>query len=94
MCSFPKGVTSALAWMNVFVDEDLPKAYEVWTTAMINKQPVKFEARLSTPWKPPFHVEGESDEGPTWISAAIYPDISEDGEVIGGTGCIIDISGK
>lgn len=92
MCSFPKGVTSALAWMNVFVEEDLPKAYEVWERSMVNKLPSKFEARFKTIWRPPFHVDGEPDEGPTWISAAIYPDLSEDGEVIGGTGCIMDIS--
>ncbi|KAL1310499.1 hypothetical protein AAFC00_000785 [Neodothiora populina] len=92
MCSFPKGVTSALAWMNVFLEEDLPKAYEVWETTMIQARPMKFEARFKTPWKPPFHVDGEADEGPTWISATIYPDLSEEGVVTGGTGCIQDIS--
>lgn len=80
--------------MNVFLDEDLSKAQKVWESCVTEKQAVQFDARFKKRWRPPFKVEGEPEDTHTHIFAAVYPDLSEEGDVIGAVACVIDISGK
>lgn len=93
LTSYPRGVTSALAWIKVWSDADQPNLYGVWQTLQTTKGEVKYQGQFHAKWKPPFHTEGEPEESNIWIQSHTFPTFDENGQMSGACGCLYDISG-
>lgn len=82
-----------MSWFNLFAEEDLPKLTAEWAKLSVG-EPVNFEIRLRKPWERPKFIPHEAGEDvePTWVIAAGYAEMNDDGKTIRYiAGCIVDI---
>lgn len=74
-----------LSWTNANFEDDQKYFASKWEELITEKETITLEARMRTPW------EGEigsiRQKILRWILASVYPEVSEDGELLSVVGC-------
>lgn len=90
-----KSTASGVTWASEVDSQDLQLIEEQWIKLTKDAQPVSFEVRLRTEWRPPgaeLVSSKRSTAERTWILSAAYPEFDANRNVIGVAGCFTDIS--
>ena len=89
MTRYPREKAVGNDWIDCVVDEDRPKAWEIWTKMMTLKCPISTEFRFKTPYK-----DKTGHTGYTWVLASASPEKDEDGNIKRVFGSVTDISSQ
>lgn len=74
-----------LSWANTILDDDRDYLRSKWEELLAQKTTVTLEVRMQTEWEG--DVGGSVIKIPRWILASIYPEVSEEGELLSFMGC-------
>lgn len=91
---YPRHRTNAMEWVKVFDEDEMSRVLDIWKRVIMDQEAVYFEAKLKRHWKPPPGDVRASEVFPVWISAYTCPEVSEEGEIIGASGVLTDITEK
>lgn len=86
--------SAAMSWMNAVVEEDVPLVADKWWNLSRDLNPTSFEIRLKRPWRATDNADESARLDCTWVLAAAYPVMAEDGSFTGVTGTLTDISSQ
>jgi PAS domain-containing protein len=81
------------AWGALIDDEYAPMGQAKFTALLETKQHQSFELRLKRTWNAPSQRFDDSvpEQQHMWVLCSIFPELTEDGEVLEIVGCITDI---
>lgn len=82
-------LASPMAWVDMVHPDCIDEIKQVWEAVL--KRPCTSEIQFKQPWTPNKSDSGEALDR-TWALATAYPDISEDGQVRGIIGCVMNTS--
>ena len=86
--------SSAMTWLVKVHDDDLAMVLSKWAKILVDLQPVTEELRLKRPWQAAHNGDEIAKMEYTWVLAAAYPVLADDGSVAGITGTVTDISSQ
>ncbi|CAL3973130.1 unnamed protein product [Diplocarpon coronariae] len=90
LTQYPRGVREPMTWLGTISELDVPVMETEWSNLLLGKT-ANLELRLRRPFVGE-DIDGEKVGGPTYILAAAYPEMAEDGTITGVLGCLTDIS--
>ncbi|UPX17010.1 uncharacterized protein EKO05_0007387 [Ascochyta rabiei] len=93
-CPDDRNISLEDAW-NLIVDEKYaPLGQAKFEELAVTKQPQSFELRLANTWCIPNLGADDSvpERQPKWVLTSIFPELSEEGEILEIIGCITEIS--
>jgi PAS domain-containing protein len=74
-----------LSWTNAIFEDDQAYFATKWEDLITQKMTITLEVRMQTPWEG--EIGGVLQKIPRWILASVYPEVSEDGELLSVMGC-------
>jgi hypothetical protein len=74
-----------LSWTNTILQDDQEYLASKWEELITQKTTITLEVRMQTQWEG--DVGGSVIKIPRWILASIYPEVSENGELLSVMGC-------
>lgn len=74
-----------LSWTNTILEDDQEYLATKWEELITRKSTITLEVRMQTQWEG--DVGGSVIKIPRWILASIYPEVSEEGELLSVMGC-------
>ncbi|KAH6654916.1 hypothetical protein BKA67DRAFT_516759 [Truncatella angustata] len=86
-----EAIARPMGWTDVVHPDCLDRVISVWEKVVNDDSdcPPSFDVQFKRPWAPRGRHESLDR---TWCLATSYPEISEEGEVTGVIGCVVDVS--